>query len=159
MSLTDKLLNQFIENKTSSMSFSDKLKVTSYISKLSLKQLDKLLEPPKLYSYLMTFTLSPELVPYYKELKKLTPVFKYICKQFRRSPLGVTKAQIVMEGDGKTLHYHWHVAVQTKIPLKKDRFHYYQRIYGNIDIKGKDYDSYDTILNYISKINSPFVLI
>ena len=105
----------------------------------------------KNYMYLVTFTVDKKKVkkPNYDSIEK------YIKKQFQRSPLKVTKAQIVREGNGKDKHIHWHVAVQTAIPLKKDRFHYYIRKYGNIDISKSKTNSYEELQNYISKENTP----
>ncbi len=156
----DELLSKFSDGKFDELSKVDKRKVAHYISQLSLKQLDKLVGSTyiKRYLYLVTFTIDPSKHPKLDD-SKLLDIFKYISNQFQRPPLGVTKAQIVQEGNGKTKHYHFHVAVETSKYLKKDRFHYYIKKYGQIDISKSSHDSFNEILNYISKDSLPIVLI
>lgn len=74
----------------------------------------------------------------------------YIKKQFRRKPLQVVKAYICKEyqKNGKA---HWHVAVQTTKFLKKDRFNYYIRKYGMINITKSKHKTLDNSLNYMAK--------
>lgn len=105
----------------------------------------------KKYRYLCTFTLKPSLPA--KDI--LDEVESYIVKQFRRKPLQIVSAHIVKEGDGDKLHHHWHVAVETKVPLKKDRFNYYQQKYGFVDIDKTKAQNLEETLNYISKSNTP----
>ncbi len=156
----DKLLKQFADGNFDKLSKIEKRNVAHYISKLSLKQLDSLVGSSyvKRYLYLLTFTLDPKIHPN-PDLQKRERIFKYIGKQFYRPPLGVTKAQIVMEGDGKNLHYHWHVACETSDYLKKDRFHHYIKKYGLIDISKSSHDSFEEIVKYISKDSTPIVLL
>lgn len=75
---------------------------------------------------------------------------KYIKKQFKRKPLKVVEAYIVKEKTKADVS-HWHVAVETEKPLKKDRFNYYIKKYGFIDISKNKEQNIDTTINYISK--------
>lgn len=135
-------LLQRVESKKASI---DDLQL---LSKLSTRQINAAIDAMrKEYMYLVTFTIDTKK---YTE-KNYDEIKKYIIKQFQRKPLQVTKAQIVQEGNGKDKHIHWHVAVHTMTPLKKDRFHYYIKKYGNIDISKSKSNSYDELQNYISK--------
>lgn len=104
----------------------------------------------KKYVYLVTFTKKDETDD--------SIIEKYIINQFKRKPLKITEAHIVKEltKKGKS---HWHVAVETEKPLKKDRFNYYIKKYGLIDISKNREQNIQTTLNYISKDNLPTKII
>lgn len=101
-----------------------------------------------LYYYLVTFTLRSDTVSLADEAEA------YIVKQFERAPLKIVEAHYVRELTKKGVP-HWHVAVSTSIPLKKDRFNYYMKLYGNIDISKTKAQTLTESMNYISKISLP----
>lgn len=105
----------------------------------------------KTYNYMVTFTLDPAKVPD----PNLEDIETYIKSQFFRVPLKVLRASIILEGDGIETHYHWHVAVETAKSLAKDRFHYYDKKYGWVDIRPSKVSNFDDALNYMSKDNLP----
>lgn len=98
-----------------------------------------------------TFTKDPQ------KTKDVTNKFlyEYIKKQLKRTPLQIIEAHIAQEGDDKDKHVHWHVAIQTTKPLRKDRFAYYTQKYGNIDPSKSKINSISESLNYISKDSTP----
>lgn len=102
---------------------------------------------PKLfYRYMVTFTL--------RSLPEDEDVIEgYIISQFHRAPLQVVEAHISKEYT-QTGVPHWHVVVTTRKCLKKDRFHYYIKKYGNIDISRTKAQTLDEGLNYINKSSS-----
>lgn len=105
------------------------------------------------YYYLVTFTLRPEAVPRAEEAEK------YIKKQFKeRLSLGVRESYIVRELT-KLGVPHWHVSVRTSKPLKKDRFHYYEKLYGKIDISKNRHKNLEDGKNYLAKSNTPEELV
>lgn len=96
------------------------------------------------YNYLITFTLKPEVTDE-------DEVEAYIIKQLHRTPLQIIEAHLSKEYT-KAGRAHWHVPVTTTTPLKKDRFNYYIKKYGNIDIsKNKSTNNLEESLNYINK--------
>ncbi len=100
------------------------------------------------YVYLCTFTKSPDNKTSDEKIEA------YIIKQFKRPPLKVVEAHIVKEFTKNNVA-HWHVAVETEKPLKKDRFNYYTKIHGFVDINKNMVTNIDTTLNYISKSGTP----
>lgn len=115
----------------------------------------------KSYYYLVTFTLDKTKEKTIKNLNSeggLVEIEKYIISQFQRPPLQVKKAYIVQE-ETKNGDPHWHVSVKTGTCLKKDRFNYYQKIYGYVDISKTRHKSMEESLNYISKSNTPTEII
>lgn len=97
----------------------------------------------KKYVYLVTFTKrNPE--------DNDDVIEQYIVKQFKRKPLKVTEAHIAKEQTKQGVS-HWHVAVETERALKKDRFNYYLKKYGFVDINKNKEQNIETTLNYISK--------
>lgn len=105
------------------------------------------------YCYLVTFTLRPEAVGNADEAEI------YIKKQFTTRPsLQVREAHVVRELT-KLQVPHWHVSVRTRIPLKKDRFQYYEKLYGRVDISKNKAQNLEDGLNYISKSNTPEKLV
>lgn len=107
------------------------------------------------YRYLITFTQDPKKCGH----KSTNDIRDYILKQFKREPLQVVQAWIVQEGNGKDKHIHWHVAVETTKALKKDRFSYYLKKYGNIDISKTNAKHLQHALDYISKESNPTCIV
>lgn len=107
------------------------------------------------YRYLITFTQDPKKSGH----KSTKALYDYIFKQFKREPLGVKQAWIVQEGNAKDKHIHWHVAVETTKALKKDRFNYYMKKYGNIDISKTNANTLEHALEYISKEQKPTCIV
>lgn len=106
------------------------------------------------YFYLVTFTLRPEI-----ESSQYDEIESYIKKQFTERPsLKIKEAHIVRELTKKGVA-HWHVSVKTSVPLKKDRFHYYVKKYGQIDISKNKAQNLEDGKNYISKSNIPTALV
>ncbi len=102
-------------------------------------------EEKKLYFYLVTFTLKPSVN------NTDDKIGLYIRKQFEeRPPLQIIEAYMVEEKTQNNIP-HWHVAVSTNKPLKKDRFNYYIKKYGNIDISKTKAQTLLESINYISK--------
>lgn len=107
----------------------------------------------KYYYYLVTFTLKPGLAD------QADSIEAYIKKQFvDRTSLGVKESYIVRELTKNNMP-HWHVSVKTDRPLKKDRFHYYTKKYGQIDISKNKAQNLEDGKNYISKSNTPEELV
>lgn len=131
----------------------------NFICSLSKKQLvkimDKISGKVKYYHYLITFTKDPQ------KCKNVTNEFleSYIEKQMKRAPLQITQCYLVREGDDVDVHVHWHCAVQTLKCLKKDRFHYYVKKYGNIDISISKVQNLEESINYLSKDSTPVVVV
>lgn len=125
--------------------------------KVLYKVMDEISGKVKTYCYLCTFTKDPTKV------KDVTDdfLFSYVKKQFLREPLKIVTAYIAQEGgeDDENKHVHWHVAVKTTKPLKKDRFNYYIKKYGNIDIDKSKCNTIDEAVNYLSKTSTPIQVI
>lgn len=102
----------------------------------------------KKYYYLVTFTIHPEYASREREIEE------YIRRQFLRVPLRIKEAWIVRELTATNVP-HWHVAVCTYKALKKDRFNYYVKKYGFVDISKSRLNSLEESLNYISKVEQP----
>ncbi len=99
----------------------------------------------KYYYYLITFTLKPGVK------KAVDDIEKYIISQFGRPALHVVEAHIVKETT-KNKVSHWHVAVKTNRFLAKNRFNYYEKMYGHVDVSKTRYNSIEESLNYINKV-------
>lgn len=126
----------------------------SYPKKQIYRMMDKLNGKVKLYYYMLTFTLDPKKNDFSDDF--YDTVEEYICKQMKRTPLRVTEAHVVREGsDEDQKHTHWHASVITEKPLKKDRFSYYQKLYGNIDVSKSQIKSNNEHLDYMSKQSTP----
>lgn len=100
----------------------------------------------KNYYYLITFTKREDI------LIEDESIEQYIIKQFQRKPLQITEAHIVKEKTKKG-QSHWHVSVSAKKCLKKDRFNYYIKKYGYIDISKSRHNSLEEGINYINKVS------
>lgn len=106
------------------------------------------------YYYLVTFTIDPKI-----NTSSDDEIESYIKKQFTDRPsLKVLEAHIVKEFTQKGIA-HWHVSCKTGKPLKKDRFHYYMRKYGQIDISKNRHKNLNDGLNYISECDTPTRLV
>lgn len=123
--------------------------------KLFQKQLKKYVDfvQRKSYYYLITWTINKNICT-----KSESDVDAYIRDQHRRAPLQITSAYLCKEYTKKGVP-HWHSSVITKTPLKKDRFNYYRKTIGNIDISKTKHNSNLESLNYISKSTIPEQLI
>lgn len=100
----------------------------------------------KKYIYMVTFTL--------RDKKKYDKARDYIYRQHERIQLKVIEYHVVEELT-KAGMPHWHVAIETEKPLKKNRFNYYSKLYGNIDLSRTKGQLIDSVLNYMSKSNTP----
>lgn len=102
---------------------------------------------------MLTFTLKPEAVSKAKEAEK------WIIKQAeRKQTLGIKNMHMVQELTEKGVP-HWHVVIETSKPMKADRFHYYRKIYGFVDVSRTKAQTTQEALNYISKHNEPVQLL
>lgn len=102
----------------------------------------------KKYRYLLTFTVRE--VPDDED-----EIENYIILQMKRPPLKIYNAYIVKEYGGQNGRVHWHVAVESLRALKKDRFHYYQKKYGLLEVNRTKAQNLHETLNYISKDDIP----
>ncbi len=99
------------------------------------------------YYYLITFTLNDEN----KDIDPLV-VNKYIISRLAGSGLHIVKAHLVQEltQQGRP---HWHVAVMAKKYISQDRFKFYAKTFGFVDISKNHSHNYETMLKYINKSN------
>lgn len=111
-----------------------------------IKQRNKI---KKAYYYMLTFTLKPSI-----PLEETDSIESYIKQQLLRPPLQIEESHIVRELT-KCGVPHWHVAIKTGIFLKKNRFNYYIKKYGNIDISKNKGQTLNEMINYMSKVNIP----
>lgn len=108
---------------------------------------------PKKYIYMLTFTLAPQHLDKYKLAES------YIVNQAKRKEtLGIKEMHYVYETT-KAGNPHWHVAIETSIPLKKNRFSQYIKNYGHIDLSRTKGQIIKTVLKYINKTNSSTQLV
>lgn len=124
------------------------------------KELKKILDKNKrkTFIYMLTFTISPTLHPV------ITPALEnkiedYIKKQAeRKMTLGITGFSYVKEHhkDGRP---HWHASLTTSKSLKKNRFQYYTKLFGNLDFSRTKGQTNQEALNYMSKEAIPITLI
>lgn len=100
------------------------------------------------YYYLITFTRDR------KKSKDRSDdyVEKYIHVQAKRArALKIQRAVCCREHhkDGKL---HWHIAMITTEPLRRDAFAYYEKLFGKVHISlSKEYKSWDELYGYICK--------
>ncbi len=93
----------------------------------------------------MTFTLKKGVELPEKDIEK------YIISQFTERPaLCVKEAHIVKEYTKANVP-HWHIAVKTTKFLAKNRFNYYEKKFGMIDISKSTNKSLQESINYINK--------
>ncbi len=101
------------------------------------------------YCYLITFTLHKKFHDTYDEAF-IDEVTEYIIKQFQRKPLKIIEAHMVQELTKNNIP-HWHVACSAEKFIAKNRFNYYAKKYGFIDISKSKCQTIDESLNYINK--------
>ncbi len=99
----------------------------------------------KRYYYMITFTLAKD---YTKD--EYLKIEKFIETQAFRPALQIEKAFIVKELTKKG-RPHWHMSIVSTKILKKDRFNYYQNLYGTIDISKNRHNTDSEMMNYMSK--------
>lgn len=104
----------------------------------------------KIYLYMLTFTKDPK--------KDVTDsddkIEKYIISVLKRTD--PKELWVVREGgDKEHKHIHWHVMIQTPEYLRSERFQYYRKKYGNIDISKSHTKNPKHIFDYISKQFKP----
>lgn len=104
----------------------------------------------KKYLYLITFTLRDPLNSDKAE--------EYIRDQVNRSHLDLTRWIMAKEHTKKGVP-HWHCAVEARKPIKKNRFQYYEKLYGFIDVSRTKGQTLDEALQYISKESVPEILL
>jgi hypothetical protein len=105
-----------------------------------LESLDK-----KFYYYMITFTIRDEHDSIHETIED------YIKSQFTDRPaLGIVEATLGMELTKRGIH-HWHVVVKSTKHIAKDRFQYYEKLYGKVDISKNYSQNLNDGLNYISK--------
>lgn len=107
----------------------------------------------KHHIYMVTFTIKPgvkeEAYDSAEDLVRATA---------KREALKIIRYEYVKEYTKAGIP-HWHALVVTTKPLKKDRFNYYIKTFGSIDISKNKAQQTSEIVNYISKIALPIVLI
>lgn len=103
------------------------------------------------YRYLLTFTLKPESVD------KADTAEEYIKTQTDREALKIVSFAYVKELT-KNKVPHWHAVIETEIPVKRNRFQYYEKLFGHVDISRTKGQTTQEALNYISKDSPPIVL-
>lgn len=119
------------------------------------KQWCKKKDPPKKYIYLVTFTLRPE---HHEDeiIHKLAQ--SHIEGIAKRDALLLTYFSFVKEHT-KAGVPHWHAVIVSENPIKKNRFQYYEKLYGNIDISRTKGQTTQPAIDYISKEGIPTILI
>lgn len=106
------------------------------------------------FIYLLTFTLRPD-----KQSSEFSEkAEEYIRDISKRDALGIKYLAFVREHTEKGVP-HWHVCIETKTALKRNRFQYYEKLYGFIDISRTKGQTTQEALNYMSKEGTPTILI
>lgn len=104
----------------------------------------------KKYRYLITFTLNNPA--------KAVEAEQYVRDQSKRKHLDLTRWVMAKEYTKKGVP-HWHCAVEARKPIKKNRFQYYEKLYGFIDVSRTKGQNLDEALQYISKESVPEILL
>lgn len=104
----------------------------------------------KKYLYLITFTL--------RDATKAEKAEAYIREQVNRSHLDLTRWIMAKEHTKKGTP-HWHCAVESRKPIKKNRFQYYEKLFGFIDVSRTKGQNLQEALQYISKESVPEILL
>ncbi len=107
----------------------------------------------KEFYYLITFTLNEE----HKNDDEVK-VYNYIKSRLRRPALQIVKAHLVMEHTKQGIP-HYHASVISKKFISKDRFKYYVKKFGYIDISKSHHKDYRILFKYISKEALPHQII
>lgn len=108
------------------------------------------------YNYMVTFTIDPTKNKIDDLLEET--IEQYICNQSHRDALKITYFAYVKEYTKKGVA-HWHAVITTTKPLAKNRFQFYEKLYGSVDISKTKVTTTQEALNYISKESSPIVII
>lgn len=103
------------------------------------------------YKYLVTFTLKPDAV------EDADKAELYIHSQADREMLKICAMSYVKELT-KAGVPHFHAVIETSKPLKRNRFQYYEKLFGHVDISRTKGQTTQEALNYISKENHPIKL-
>lgn len=113
----------------------------------------------KSYIYLVTFTIDPKLNTDMDADELEEAIETYVESQVdRQVSLGITYYAYSKEYT-KAGQAHWHAVLKTTKPLAKNRFAYYGKSYGNIDISRTKSTTHLEALEYISKDVLPTILI
>lgn len=107
-----------------------------------VKTIKKQSVKPK-YAYFITFTLKPDA----KEEDAIALINNI---PLRKDALGIISMDIVKEHTQNGVA-HWHSYITSTKPIKKDRFNYYIRKCGNIDVKKARTADKQEIENYMLK--------
>lgn len=102
------------------------------------------------YIYMLTFTVSETL---HKKISEelADEIEEYLrAIEKRKSVLKIIKFSLVREYH-KNGRPHWHALIETLKCLKKDRFNYYIKKYGFIDISRNKAQTDTEIINYLHK--------
>lgn len=106
----------------------------------------------KSYYYMGTFTIAPAKKHLFAEAKD------YIVQMVSRSALHLEQFAYVQE-QHKNGDPHFHVAVKSSKPIKKNRFAYYTKKFGFVDWSRSQCDSMHESLAYMSKEGEPIILL
>ncbi|AXH78885.1 MAG: Rep catalytic domain protein [Circular genetic element sp.] len=117
----------------------------------------RLTDTSKKYRYLLTFTINPSFNTDVDKEDLEFIINEFVEAQASRSALGIKYFAYSKEYT-KAGQAHWHCAIETSKCLKKDRFNYYIKTYGNIDLSKTKGTTIQEALNYISKDCVPTVL-
>lgn len=112
----------------------------------------------KAHRYLITFTINPSLNTDINAEELEDIIEQFVEAQAERSALGITYFAYSKEYT-KAGRAHWHCVVVTTKPLPKNRFQYYTKTYGHVDISKTKVTTTLEALDYISKDVAPKVLI
>lgn len=144
-------LYQKLVNKDQLTDAEAKLTCTPEFHEYFKKQLSR----GKRHYYMLTFTIDAnkgDSEEHYDEAEA------YVASVASRSALQLLQYQYVREYTKKGIP-HWHCLAVTTKPLKKDRFHYYKKKFGFVDISKNKAQQSSEIINYISKHSHPIVLL
>lgn len=106
----------------------------------------------KRYMYLVTFTLKTD------SIKDALQAEEFVKSQAERTALQIKKYAYVKELT-KQGTPHFHVVVETLKPLKRNRFQYYEKLFGSVDISRTKGQTTQEALQYISKDSTPVILL
>lgn len=102
----------------------------------------------KSYRYMVTFTLTP------KQADKAEEAEAMIRAIADREALHIERFYLVKEHT-KAGVPHWHAAVETTKALSRNRFQYYEALYGHVNLSVTKAKSIAEALNYMSKESIP----
>lgn len=102
----------------------------------------------KSYKYMITFTLKPDAEDDHEKAEF------YIKEQVNRDALGILQYYYVKELT-KAGVPHWHVAMSTTKPFKRNRLQYYEKKFGSVDVSRTKGQTIQEALNYMSKEGQP----